>query len=76
MAALMLLLPTEAATEEKTDLVRTDAIPRTTDGHKLCKTVWIHASSHIINTDGEDETNKQTKLTKPKLPPFITMLPE
>ena len=52
-------LPTEAVTEET---VRTDATPSATEDHILFiyfKSVWIHASRHIIvNTDGDEETGK------------------
>ena len=31
-------------------------VPRTIDDHTLFKTIWIHASIHIItNTNGEEE---------------------
>ena len=41
MAALMLLLLTEATTEEKTYIV-----PCTTADHKLGQKIWIHTSRH------------------------------
>ena len=52
----MLPLPT---TEEKTTLLRTDAVPRTTEDHRLFKKIWIHASRYsIINKYGEEEVRK------------------
>ena len=37
LAALMLPLPTKTTTEEKTKLALTDAVPCTTEDHKLFK---------------------------------------
>ena len=40
----------------KRRLVRTDAVPRTSEDHNLFKTIRIHAPRHIIiNIDGEEE---------------------
>ena len=58
MAALMLVLPTEATTEAKTTHVWTNAIPCTTEDHKLFKKIWIHTSRHINNIDSKKETGK------------------
>ena len=44
MAALTLPLPTEAVTEEKGTLARTNTIPRTFDDYKLFMKIWMHAS--------------------------------
>ena len=54
MAALMLVSPTEATTEAKTTHVRTNAIPCTTEDHKLFKTIWIHTSRHIAKRRQEN----------------------
>ena len=58
MAAPILLLPTEATTEEKQrTLVQTDAVPHTIGNQNLFKEVWTDTSRHIIiSTVGEAKT--------------------
>ena len=59
LMARILPLPTVATIEEKTTFVRTEAIPRSIDDHRLFQKIYIHESSRtIINTDGEEETGK------------------
>ena len=48
MAALMLLLLTEATTKEKTHIV-----PCTTADHKLVQKIWIHTSRHTAKKPGK-----------------------
>ena len=47
----MLPVPTMAVTEEKKQkrtLIRSEAVPRKKEDHKLFKKIWIHASRHIL----------------------------